>query len=282
MKETFFINEAFTYAINSYLSYKQTSDTRLGEKFMVSFLQGLCFIYGELDILVPYQTGNALLDGGLFHNLAKYGYPQTKIQKMFQELQDFYDLEKNRRPLNPKIKNPYFVALQRRLIDMFILKYHAMHLDLSYMDALEDYLYFPDSISTYKKSLNTLLAEDPNEVFLYYRAKRMSLTSPISLEEVIYNPLPLEIYSYFHVDKSLVEKMNQHQIDEINAPILQKLHLNISDLAFHEKVLKALELLKNPQAPLTSGNGKVDLLLLISFIATELMILLFIGIRLLG
>ena len=82
--DSIFVNEAFSEAINDYLSSKNKPEGVKYNSFAVVVIRLLMIIYDELDILNPYYLNN---EQSLNDNLEKYGYSYTKIcefKKAFQ------------------------------------------------------------------------------------------------------------------------------------------------------------------------------------------------------
>ena len=77
--KTFFINEAFETAINDYLKSKDKPESVLYNSFLVVVIRILINIYGELDIINPYQIKNENI---FDNNLLKYGSKKEEIDNL--------------------------------------------------------------------------------------------------------------------------------------------------------------------------------------------------------
>lgn len=273
--EHYFVNQAFENAIQGYGTYKKTGDVALSVTFPVNFIAALCYIFGELDILVPYQTRNEGPFDGLLANLTKYGASEKSIFALEDDLAKYDAYWKQ----NPNGKNPYFVKIQKALLSLFIQKYEMMKLKEEDLNTFARFLYLEDSEEEARKNMNQLYAEDPKEMSFYFRCRKQALLHPISLRRIIYNPVPPQIYSHFNIDASEVSRMTQDQVDAVNAKIYHALHLTAEDPELEVKLEQAFSKLKKP---LAGGHGKVDILLLIGFIAIEMMIILYIMVQIGG
>ena len=114
--KSFFINEAFDKAINDYLISKDKEDSILYNSFLVVVIRMLVSIYGELDILNPYQVKNEI---ALDSNLMKYGSSIEEISNLKRALEGFYLIEKRNVKSLKREVNPYFISVQKYLIDLF-------------------------------------------------------------------------------------------------------------------------------------------------------------------
>ena len=78
--EPYFINEAVDKAINDYMSSKDKKEGVLYNSFLVVVIRMLISIYGELDIINPYQIKN---EDALRNNLMKYAASKENIDILF-------------------------------------------------------------------------------------------------------------------------------------------------------------------------------------------------------
>ena len=123
--ERVFINEAFTKAINDYLSSVENPKGVVYNSFLVIVIRLLIVLYSELDIVNPMVINDEEL---LKNNLAKYGYSKNDLEMFLSDLQVYYDIEKENENKMIKIQNPYFITIQKELIDMLIAKKLNFHL----------------------------------------------------------------------------------------------------------------------------------------------------------
>ena len=86
--DSIFVNEAFSEAINDYLSSKNKPEGVKYNSFAVVVIRLLMIIYDELDILNPYYLNN---EQSLNDNLEKYGYSYTKICEFKKAFQRYFE-----------------------------------------------------------------------------------------------------------------------------------------------------------------------------------------------
>ena len=124
--ERVFINEAFTKAINDYLSSVENPKGVVYNSFLVIVIRLLIVLYSELDIVNPMVINDEEL---LKNNLAKYGYSKNDLEMFLSDLQVYYDIEKENENKMIKIQNPYFITIQKELIDAIIPFWEALRDD---------------------------------------------------------------------------------------------------------------------------------------------------------
>ena len=89
--ESYFINEAIEKAINDYMNSKDKVESVLYNSFLVVVIRMLISIYGELDIINPYQIKN---EDAFKNNLMKYGATKEEIDNLFELISNFYLIER--------------------------------------------------------------------------------------------------------------------------------------------------------------------------------------------
>ena len=161
-----FINEAFTKAINDYLKSVEHSKGVVYNSFLVVVIRLLIIMYSELDIVNPMVINDEDL---LKNNLAKYGYSKNNLDIFFSDLQVYYELEKDNENKTIKVKNPYFITVQKELIDMLIAKKLNFHLKEKEVQDFYSLLYTPYSKNPLQVSYNFLMADDVLEIDNYFK-----------------------------------------------------------------------------------------------------------------
>ena len=117
--KTFFVNEAFEKAVIDYLNSRDKEESVLYNSFLVVVIRMLINIYGELDIINPYQIKNEF---ALDANLMKYGLSSESVSEFKRLLDGFYRIERKNMSSIKREENIYFIEVQKRLIDMFNIK----------------------------------------------------------------------------------------------------------------------------------------------------------------
>lgn len=270
--KTYFINEAFEKAVNDYLNSKDKKEGILYNSFLVVVIRLLINIYGELDILNPFYIRN---EEALDDNLKKYGLNKESISEFKRLLDGFYRIEKKNMSSLKKETNIYFIEIQKRIIDMFNLK--RLNYGVTESDRKEffDLLYTPGTSNALRLSYNFLNAENIYEIAEYFK-EAMQLQKKVEKEKEK-DLLPFDTYKLFGINVADLSKMSESEVEEINSEIYES--FDIKETAINkdyllEESIKAYKMQKNP---VTTGNGYVDILLIMSVIVTTIMVVVIFG-----
>ena len=264
-----FINAAFTKAISDYQSSKDKPDGIVFNSFPTVVIRLLMCIYSELDIINPLVTEN---EDALKDNLKKFGYGATELDTFFNNFQKFCDIDKENESLKIKKANPYFVIVQKQIIDMLICKKLNFHLTDKEINDFYELLYTSDTKNPLRISFNYLTAiNNLTEVEEYFK-KQMQEKVKIDVpqEKNLVNMRAYEILGYnketiLSMDGSLLEKVN-HQVYDF---------FKIRENAINKDFLlgKAIEEYEKGDAKITTGNGYIDILLVMGVICTVAMLI---------
>lgn len=266
--KSFFINEAFDKAINDYINSKDKKESILYNSFLVVVIRLLVVIYGELDIMNPFKLKN---EEALCSNLMKYGATEEDIKSLIRYLEGFYLTEK-RNNLNIKREfNNYFIDVQKKLIDLFTIK--RLNYDVTEMDCRDffDLLYTPGTSNYLRLSYNFKEAENIYEIAEYYKN---AMEKKKEVEEDKKDLLGFDVYKLFNYSIADLSKMNSDEIDKVNSEIYEA--FDISENAINKDYLlkEKVKIIKMKDEPLTTGNGYVDILLIMSVIVTTIMVVI--------
>ena len=264
--KSFFVNEAVDKAINDYLNSRDKEDGVVYNSFLVVVIRLLINIYGELDIINPYQTKN---EYALDHNLGKFGLEKVEIDNFKRMLDGFYKIEKKNKLSLKREINPYFISVQKSIIDMFTLKRLNFNLTKSDSHEFFDLLYTPGTSNVLRFSYNYLNAENVYEIAEYY-TEAMEKKKQISAEEK--DLLGFDVYKFFDVSIADLSKMNKDDVNNLNNEIYKS--FDISENAINKDYLldERIKEIKMQNTPITTGNGYVDILLIMSVIITVVMV----------
>lgn len=264
-----FINEAFTKAINDYVESQNNKVGVVYNSFLVVVIRLLVNIYSELDIVGPFMMDSVET---LKRNLMKFGYPEARINSFFVNLQQYYDLEKENASLGVKRKeNRYFVELQKQIIDMMIAKKMSYHLTDLETKEFYNMLYTPNATNPLLISYNYLMASNVLEVDEYYKKQ---MTDNVKMEEVKQKRfLNLRAYEILGHNLESINAMSADDLDKVNTVVYE--FFKIKENAINREYLleKAIEDYDRSHNRLTSGNGYVDILLVMSIIVTVIMLI---------
>ena len=265
--ERVFINEAFTKAINDYLSSVENPKGVVYNSFLVIVIRLLIVLYSELDIVNPMVINDEEL---LKNNLAKYGYSKNDLEMFLSDLQVYYDIEKENENKMIKMQNPYFITIQKELIDMLIAKKLNFHLKEKEVQDFYDLLYTPYSKNPLQVSYNFLMTDNVLEIDNYFRKQmKENVKMVVPREKHLLNVKAYELLNY---SMDQINSMDANEIDQVNHQVYD--YFKIRENAINKEYLldKAIEAIEREKNKVTSGNGYVDILLVMSIICTVIMV----------
>ena len=265
--EHVFINEAFTQAINDYLKSVEQPKGIIYNSFLVIVIRMLIVLYSELDIVNPLVINDEDL---LKSNLTKYGFSKYQLDIFFSDLQVYYDIEKEQKDKIVKKPNPYFISVQKLLIDMLIAKKLNFQLKEKEVQDFYNLLYTPYSLNPLQVSYNFLMAEDVLEIDRYFRQQMKENVKQVKTREKHY--LNVKAYELLNYSMNDLYQMDANEVDKINSQVYD--YFKIRENAINKEYLldKAIEAIERENNKVTSGNGYVDILLVLSIICTIIMV----------
>lgn len=262
-----FINNAFSKAVNNYTKSNDNVQGVMYNSFLVVVIRSLISIYSELDIINPMVIGDEEL---LKENLAKFGYDKTDIEVFLSNLQLFDDFEILNETNNVKKKNPYFLLIEKDLINMLIKKKLNFFITEHELKVFYDLLYTPNSTNPLRVSYNYLMSNNEWEIDNYFKTEmKNNVKVVLPKEKHLLNPKAYEILNYNIED---IKNMSETEINKINSLVFD--YFKIRENAINKEYLleKAIEAMEREKDKITSGNGYVDILLVLSVIITIVMV----------
>ena len=132
-------------------------------------------------------------------------------------------------------------------------------------------LYTPYSKNPLRVSYNFLQASDVLEVDRYFKIQMKENIKIILPKEKHY--LNVKAYELLNYSFDDIKNMDSSDVDKVNSQVYD--YFKIRENAINKEYLldKAIEAIERENNKVTSGNGYVDILLVISVICTALMIL---------
>ena len=263
-----FINNSFTKAIDDYLKSSDNVQGVMYNSFLVVVIRMLVAIYSELDIINPKIIDDEDL---LKENLAKFGYDKSDVLVFLSNIQLFWDFENENDKRKVKKKNPYFILIQKELVDLLIKKKLNFYLTEAEVREFYDLLYTPYSKNPLRVSYNFLQASDVMEVDKYFKVQMKNNVKVIlPKEKQLLNAKAYEILNYSFDN---IKNLESSEVDKINSQVYD--YFKIRENAINKEYLleKAIEAIERENNKVTSGNGYVDILLVLSVICTVLMLL---------
>lgn len=262
-----FINNAFSKAIYDYQNSCDNIQGIMYNSFLVVVVRMLISIYSELDIINPMMIGDEKL---LKENLAKFGYSPDAIMIFLSNLQLFLDIENDNNQKEIKGKNPYFITIQKELVDMFIKKKVNFYITEVEVNEFYDLLYTPYSKNPLRVSYNFLNATDVLEIDRYFKSEMRSNVKVVMPKEKHY--LNVKAYELLNYSMDDIKNMSSADVDRVNSLVYD--YFKIRENAINKEYLleKAIEKIERENNKVTSGNGYVDILLILSVISTVFML----------
>lgn len=263
-----FINNAFTKACDCYLDSNDNVKGVMYNSFLVVVIRMLVSIYSELDIINPKVMGDEDL---LKENLCKFGYSKMDVEVFLSNLELFYEFENANNNDKFRKRNPYFIIIQKELIDMFIKKKLNFYITNDEVREFYDLLYTPYATNPLRVSFNYLHAKDILKIDRYFRIEmKENVKIILPKEKHLLNALVYEMINYNY---DYVKNLDSSEIDKINSQVYD--YFKIRENAINKEYLleKEIERIVKENNKVTSGNGYVDILLVLSVICTVLMLL---------
>lgn len=251
-----YINANFEKAINDYLNSKNSKSSVSYNSFMVTVIRALVFIYGELDIITPFNNKDVIT---LHDNLLKFNLSKFQLNQFFNEVRVFEKIDVRDSIIN----------IEKALIEMFICK--KMYYEVTELEIEEFKKYIVSSDNDNMILLSYAYLYNLNNVILKYYIERNESSEKISVDETkkLLSPEAYKIVNQNYTDVCL---LSAQEVEQINNLVYKSLNVNKNAVNFDYLYDLALFNYYNKNHSI-SGNGYVDILLLMGFISTCVMIL---------
>ncbi len=264
---TYFINKAIDQAIADYLKSKDKPESILYNSFLVVVIRLLISIYGELDIINPYHMND---EEALNINLMKYGSNLEKINNLKRLIDGYLKIEEKNKNGVEKEENIYFIEIQKEIIDLFTLKRVNYGVSESEQKLFFDLLYTPGTSNVLRQSINYQYASDIYEVAKYYKEKSAIQGKDSKEKKELLN---FNVYREFNIGINDLSKMSNSQIQSLNKQIYQAFDIKDNTMNKENILNEKLNEINKSRRLLTTGNGYVDILLIMSVIVTTIMVI---------
>ena len=263
-----FINKAFDITIKEYLKLQKESNELVASSFSIGVLKMLANIYGEVDIINPYIIRN---EKSFQQNIMKFGYSFSGYEEFVSNFLNYFEIEEENKNLALKKPNPYFVEVQKNLIDMFKAKKECYHISEDEEMLFFELLYTTKSTNPLKLSYNYLTASDVFEVENYFFKKSDEEEKPEPPKKS--NVLNIEAYEILNYSLTDIANMDSDSVDEVNKNVYSFFKINEDEENKADLLNDAIENYKKYNSRLTSGNGYVDILLVMGIVVTGILVL---------
>jgi len=272
MKERYFVNEAIDKAIEMYIdSYNaRQQDGFLYNSFLVVTIRILTLIYGKLDILNPFYINNSVT---FFNNLGKYGVSKADLTLFAEELLRYYNFECENKDRKIRLKNPYFKTTLQYLIDMFIAKKKSVNVSLVEEEKFLELIYSTHTKNPYRISEGYFMIGDNNYTEKYYYSKLNEFELTRDLDKTISANLNLKALAEMGIGLSNLKNMSNDEIEKAKNDTYKYFEVDATKTDRDEALSEKIDYYKMYGKKVTSGNGYVDILLLMSVIVTSLSVI---------
>lgn len=247
MQDDIFVNVAMDYALTMYTRSKERKFSPLYNTFLVVVIRALCEIYGALDITNPFLTKN---EYSFNQNLMRFGYSGGNLLNFKNHMQAYYEWAGIATKSKVIPKSPDFILIQKDLIDMMDAKIGDSVDDVeSQIKNFRNFLYTEDNPDPKFKLFNLQAAEDINSVKNYLNemiAKKKAMKIEKEAQKIldISKPTDGKDEIYLMIEEDLKNEPERRRMNELLKPVIK------------------------PKLALTSGNGFVDMMVLLSVITT--------------
>lgn len=268
MKNKEFVNKAFDIAIKMYIDTKDKPNSIAYNSFLVVTIRILALIYGKTDIINPYYLDNSVV---FFQNLGKYGISSSELAEFKEELLKFYVFESDNEKRKIKLQNPYFKTVLKHLIDMFVVKKKNDKVSFSDEEKFLELIYTSHTKNAYRISYAYLMLDDVmyTEKYYYSKLNEVEMTREIDLDKTIRTSLNLEALNMIGVTLSNLENMSAKDIEKAKNEAYNYFEVDATSQKREEELNEKINYYRMYGKKVTSGNGYVDILLLMSVIVTS-------------
>lgn len=245
-----FINEFIEVGISNYLLMKDNMLYEREHIFEIYVIKALCKIYGEINIINPYKIQS---ENSFKCNLLMYGFLDKDMELLFNYF-DMYESWLNSESVG---KTDLTTKIEKILVNMILIKCRKRMIDEETLEWFDNYF---DPIDNSLAKLHSLITYDNDAIPNYWKRKKMGLSNKVTLMDVRTDLLAKDDYATYGINIKDVEKMSHEQVMSLNNKIQEKEKKNKNVLFKPKKLI------------ISTGSGFVDTLMLLSIMATEVMI----------
>lgn len=253
MNENYFINESIDSGISNYSLIKDGKEYDKAHIFEVYVIRCLCKIYGELNILNPYRIKN---EYSFKTNLIMYGYTVKEMEEFISLMEDYSKWLNSEKSVG---KTDLTSRIEICLINMIIVRNRSKRFEIEEIEFFEKYF---DPINNNFATLHNLITKDVNIIPMYWNRKKSLLNSNLKFKLIRHDLLSSSTYDKYGLDKDEISKMSEDKVKNINNKIIEK----------EKEEDKRSKKFVPKNIIITSGNGFVDTLMLLTIMTTEIVI----------
>lgn len=256
-----FINAAVTTGIKNYVLMTRHEQYSKAHIFEVHVIDMLSHIYSEINVINPYKLQS---EKSFINNLRIFGLSQKKVMALFKSMQDYYYW------LTSKNKNSCNSVGQIKIILLEMVLLKAGDKGLSEQEIKYYKKFFSNELFGMQE-VEMLTKNDSVSFDRVWDLKKIYIVGhdKLTFERIAPMLLTEDKYKEFGIELNDVTKLSNQAIERINEKI-----------ATEDKLISKKKIGFNIPLKLaiSSGNGFVDTLVLLSVIATEIMIGLLIAV----
>ena len=206
--------------------------------------------------------------------MSRYGMNKSDVAVFKDEILNYYEFEiKNNRTEITKV-NPYFLNILKYLIDMFALKRKITSVSFDEEEEFLKLIYTNHTDNEYMLAYSKLMNNNPNFNEKYYYSKINELDVTKEFNKTISMNLNLEALNYVGVNLSNVNNLSNEELASAKSAAYKYFSVDSTKASRDEELASKVAALKKiNEKTITSGNGYVDILLLMSVIVTSLSVI---------
>lgn len=167
-------------------------------------------------------------------------------------------------------------------MDMFYFKKRNINLSSEDFQNFQNLLYISQNQNPIFQQEIKNNTNKPQQLDDYWQTKLFEMNHNYQLARYKQNTLMPEAYNILGYSLEYIAQIDEKTLDELNKQILAFFKINPEDSNKTERLKAAVTYYKQYGKSITTGNGYVDMLLLLSMIATIMMTLFAITVKVLG
>lgn len=257
-EDKIFINPAIENGIQSYMLYKDEKTYPAIYTFEMNVIKVLTIIYGEKSVLLPYKIDN---EKAFECNLLTYDLKENDMKNFIKYMNDYYEFMKNYK--SEKKATGLTTEIEKILLEMIIKRSKRKEFTQTELKEF-DQVFNP--IEGNLKKIKSLVSMNNGLIVRAWETNKLELSNT-QLRMIAVNPnlLDSNLYTKYGYNIKTIASLSEDEIEKVNHIItIEENRINLEQ--------KKPTVFKRGKIILTTGNGFVDKLLLLSIIATELMI----------
>ena len=274
-----FISIGFDTAIKKYVLFTEKNHHDLATDYLVYVMMMLTFIYSKADIMNPYLARYKNGASNLLHNLTKYGLREEKVNKFFNDLNNYLERDNYNKVCN-QYKNPYFLIIQEDLIDMFYAKWQSVDVSKEEMKKFKNLLYSSKNSNAACRKLNELYNTNLDGALVYYSNIFSRKDYAIMMIPKKDRILDMSVYKLFNLNEQDIIKLNNATLEEINNGIYNYFHINPIGIRAYDKLMMKVNKVSNTKYRLADNTGSINLIMFASFFSFIIILGITIGLML--